>query len=184
VWAIETLENRVLLAATIDTVNAITDLGSGSGTAGDLRYVINQANANLNPDGSSIQFDPIVFSTRQVITLSSTLLLSETVGPEVIHAPGASRVTVSGNHSVGVFAVSAGVRATLTGLTIAGGLAPRGGGLEIEGGTVSLTNVTVVDNQARGADGAPGSAGQSGAGGAGALEGADWAAAFTSRREA
>ncbi len=169
----EGLEDRVLLAATVYTVNAITDTGAGSGTTGDLLYCIDQANANPNTDGSLIQFDPTVFGMPQTITLSSTLTLSETAGPEVIDGPGASLVTVSGNNAVEVFSVVSGVTATLTGLTISAGLAAQGGGLSIDGGTVSLTNVTVKSNQAVGAAGATGSQGQNGSpGGPGGIGGA------------
>src|SRR5271155_4834484 len=45
VWLLEGLEDRVLLAATTYTVNAINDTGAGSGTTGDLRYCITKANA-------------------------------------------------------------------------------------------------------------------------------------------
>ncbi len=128
-WVVEGLENRVLLAATVYTVNATTDTGAGSGTTGDLLYCIDQANANSNTAGSVIQFDPTVFGTPQTITLSSTLTLSETAGPEDIDGPGASLVTVSGNNAVEVFSVSSGVMAVLTGLTITDGRATRGGGL-------------------------------------------------------
>jgi hypothetical protein len=166
-WIPEGLEDRVLLAATIYTVNAITDTGAGSGTTGDLRYAINQANANPNTDGSEIQFDSTVFGSAKTIILGSTLDLTETAGPEVIDGPGASLVTVSGNNAVEVFSVASGVTATLTDLTISNGLAPQGGGLSVLGGTVSLTNVTVSDNQAVGADGADGTAAGSGPGGAG-----------------
>ena len=92
-------------------------------------------------------------ASPQTITLASTLVLSETAGPEVIDGPGASLVTVSGNNAVEVFSVDSGVTATLTGLTISGGLATQGGGLSVDGGTVSLTNVTVINNQAVGARG-------------------------------
>ncbi len=169
--AAEGLEGRVLLAATIYTVNAITDDGVGSQNTGDLRYCIDQANANANSAGSVIQFDPTVFGTPQTITLSSTLTMSETGGPEVIDGPGASLVAISGNNSVEVFSVSSGVTATLTGLTIANGLAPEGGGLAVNGATVSLANVAVVSNQAVGTDGAAGLSGDSGPGGDGGTGG-------------
>jgi hypothetical protein len=70
VWALEGLEQRALLAATVYTVNATTDTGAGSGTTGDLLYCINQANANSNPGGSRIQFDPTVFGTPSPRTRS------------------------------------------------------------------------------------------------------------------
>ena len=58
---------------TFYTVNSTDTTGSGSGNAGDIVYVINQANANTNPGGSVIQFDPAVFnsSAPQTITLTS-----------------------------------------------------------------------------------------------------------------
>ena len=73
---LEDLEERVVLSPTIYTVDSTTATGSGSGTMGDLPYVIGQANADPNPDGSIIEFDPTVFGTPQTITLSSTLTLS------------------------------------------------------------------------------------------------------------
>ena len=148
-------------------MNSLGDSGTGSGFSGDLLYCITQANANPNTVGSVIEFDPTVFGSPQTITLSSTLELSETAGPEVIDGPGANLVTVSGNNAVEVFSIGSGVTAQLTGLTISNGLAAQGGGLFIDGGTVSLTNVTVSNNQAVGANGAAGAAGQSGPGGAG-----------------
>ena len=100
---------------------------SGSGTSGTLPYVISQANANTNTDGSEIEFDPSVFtsSSPQTITLGATLALSETAGPEVIDGPGAGVVSISGGGAVGVFDVDSGVTATITGLTISGGIDDR-----------------------------------------------------------
>ena len=79
----------VLPSANIWTVNSLGDSGTGSGFSGDLLYCITQANANPNPLGSVIEFDPAVFGSAQTIALSSTLELSETAGPEVIDGPGA-----------------------------------------------------------------------------------------------
>ncbi len=109
-WALEGLEDRVLLSGTtIFTVDLTSANGTGSGTTGDLRYCVSQANANPNTAGSEIQFDPTVFNpaTPKTITLSSTLELTETAGPETIDGPGASVVTISGNNAVEVFSVSA-----------------------------------------------------------------------------
>ena len=50
------------------TVDSLGDAGSGSGFAGDLRYCINQANAD--DMANTIVFDPTLFSTPQTITLS------------------------------------------------------------------------------------------------------------------
>src|SRR5271157_1024806 len=78
----ELLEARLVLSPTIFTVNSTGSGTSGSGTFGTLPYVISQANANTNTDGSEIEFDSSVFSSPQTITLSATLVLSETNGPE------------------------------------------------------------------------------------------------------
>ena len=153
---LEGLEERVVLSpATIYTVDLTTDTGpmsagSGSGTTGDLRYVINQADANTNTAGSIIQFDPAVFATAQTITLSSslgTLDLTETAGREVIDGPTAG-VTVSGGNAVGVFSVSPGVNASLSDLTITGGSASMFGGGLYNWGTLTLTDCTVSGNAA------------------------------------
>jgi hypothetical protein len=147
-WALECLEVRALLAATVYTVDALTDTGAGSGTAGDLQYVIDQADANPNPDGSLIQFDPTFFSTPRTITLSSTLDLTETAGPEVISGPGPDLLTISGNGDVGVFSVASGVTATLDGLTIARGSATLAAGIFNDGGTLTISDSTLVNNSA------------------------------------
>ncbi len=64
--ALEVLEGRALLATF--TVNSLGDAGSGSGDAGDLRYCINQANAD--DQANTIVFDSTMFGTPQTITLS------------------------------------------------------------------------------------------------------------------
>ena len=106
-WVLEGLENRALLSGspTIYTVDLTTDTGTGSDNKGDLLYCITQANANTNTAGSEIEFDPTVFqvATQQSITLSATLNLSETAGPEVIDGPGASDLKITGNDTVEVF---------------------------------------------------------------------------------
>jgi hypothetical protein len=143
----ERLEHRNLLSATIYTVDALTDTGAGSGTTGDLEYAIDQADANTNPDGSLIQFDPTVFATPRTITLSSTLELSESAGPVVIAGPGANLLAISGNNDVGVFSIASGVTATIDGLTIAHGWAFTGGGIDNQG-TLTVTDVTLANDSA------------------------------------
>ena len=83
--AFEGLEGRTLMSATIFTVNNPGDAGSGSGTSGDLRYCVGQANANTNPDGSLIEFAPS-FASQQFTLLNGPLELTSTVGPESIVA--------------------------------------------------------------------------------------------------
>ena len=119
-----------------------------------MLYVINQANANTNPLGSLIEFDPTVFSAAkpQTIELSSTLELKESDGPEMIDGPGTNVVTISGNNAVGVFDVAQGVTATLSGLTISGGMNNQAGGAIYNDGTLTVTDSTLTNNTS-GADG-------------------------------
>jgi len=129
-------------------VNLTSDTGEGSDGAGDLLYCITQANANTNTAGSLIEFAPTVFNSAnpQTITLSSTLNLNETAGPELLVGPGASVVTISGNNAVGVFNVLGDVTATLSGLTVSGGMNNQSGGGIYNGGTLTITNCTFTNN--------------------------------------
>ena len=134
-------------APTIFTVDLTSSSGAGSGDAGDLVYVIGLANANTNPGGSEIQFDPNVFGSPQTITPSTALVLSETAGPEAIEGPGANLVTVSGSDAIEVFNVGSGVTATLTGLTISGGSDQllSGGGI-YNAGTLTVAYAAIDNN--------------------------------------
>ena len=100
-WVIEELEPRTLLSGgpTVYTVDSTTATGAGSGDSGDLVYCTNQAEANTNPAGSDIEFDPTVFNiaTRPTISLSGSLVLTETAGPVVFDGPGANVLTINGN---------------------------------------------------------------------------------------
>jgi hypothetical protein len=72
-WSVDALEHRVLLSGTptVYTVDALSDTGAGLGTTGDLLYAVRQADADTtNPDGSVIQFAPLLFNVPRTITLS------------------------------------------------------------------------------------------------------------------
>ena len=153
--ALEGLEDRLLLSGspTVYTVDLTSNNGTSTSTnMGDLLYCITQANANTNPAGSLILFDPTDFATPQTIALNSTLELSETAGPEVIDGPGASVVTISGNNAVGVFNLPEGVTATLSGVTISGGMNNQAGGAIYNDGTLTVTDSTFTNNTS-GSDG-------------------------------
>jgi hypothetical protein len=146
-WVLEGLEERLLLA-TIYTVNSTGSGTSGMGDSGTLPYVIGQANANANPAGSEIEFDPTVFATPQTITLTNTLEVYNPNVPEVIDGPGASLASFSGNHAVVVFTVG-GDAVTIAGLTIEDGSNPGldaiGGGI-VSGGTLTVNDCTITNN--------------------------------------
>ncbi|MGO9469265.1 MAG: beta strand repeat-containing protein, partial [Isosphaeraceae bacterium] len=142
-WAPEGLEGRVLLSA---TPYLVINTSSDPTVMGSLPWGVTQANANTNAAGSIIEFDPTVFATPQTITLSSTLVLSESPGPEVIDGPSAG-VVISGNNAVEVFQVNGGVTATLADLTISGGSANYGGGIH-NSGTLTVSGSTVAGSSA------------------------------------
>ena len=120
--ALEPLESRWCLSTY--TVNSIADLGAGSGSAGDLRYCIAQANANSG--ANTIRFAPSVFATHKTITLGGTQLeLRNTSGATTITGPTAG-VTINGNNASRVFQIDANVTASISGLTITGGNANAG----------------------------------------------------------
>jgi hypothetical protein len=150
---LEGLEDRLLLAGPdIYTVDLTSDTGANTGLyAGDLAYCITQANADTNPAGTEIMFDPTVFNTttHPTIALSSTLGLSETAGPEVIDGPGANVVTINGGGTIGIFNVASGTTANIAGLTLTNGyaLAGDGGGI-FNDGMLTVTNCTLSDNSA------------------------------------
>ncbi len=147
---LETLEGRVLLSGgpTIYTVNSVGNGDTGTGNSGTLPYVISQADADVNPAGSRIEFDPTVFSSPQTIALANTLELSGTAGPELIDGLGPAIVTTSGDFAVQVFQVDSGVTATISGLTISGGSTSDSGGGISNDGTLTVTDSTIAGNSA------------------------------------
>jgi predicted outer membrane repeat protein len=106
--------------------------------------------ANLDSSGtSSITFDPAIFATLQTITLTGTQLeLSNGGEAETITGPSVG-LTVSGGGLSRVFQVDPGVTASISALTITGGSADRGAGLDAnEGSTIVLNDCTISGNSA------------------------------------
>ena len=92
---LEPLESRTLLSSTSWTVNSLGDSGTGSGTSGDLRYVITQA--DQTPGANTINF-----TVTGTITLNSALPdLSNTTGLMDIEGPGASSLNIARNSASG-----------------------------------------------------------------------------------
>ncbi len=121
------------------TVTKTTDDGS----TGTLRWAVEQADSDAS--ANLINFDPTVFSTPQMITLTGgTLELSDTTGLQTVTGPS-SGVTISGDNASVVFQVDASVHASISGLTITGGAGHYGGGLQ-NNGTLALTDCTISGN--------------------------------------
>src|SRR5439155_10957862 len=115
-----------------------------------LRQAI--ADARRTTGADVIRFDAALAGT---LTLSSgPLRIADDVA---IVGPGGGKIAVSGNDASTVFVVSGPFsHVTLSKLDIVHGRAPRGGRLFVVAGQVRLSQVTVADNQAVGADGVGG----------------------------
>jgi hypothetical protein len=154
---LEALESRWLPSTTYTfTVDRSTDAGTtqagvGSGTSGDLRYCIAQANAPHGSVGDSdlIVFKPSVFGTNRTISLSSalkTLTISDTHNL-TIKGP-AGTVTISGIDQFGVFALDPGTTVAFDRVAITHGNSDVFGGAIDNQGTVTLTNCTLANDAA------------------------------------
>jgi hypothetical protein len=105
--------------------------------AGSLRRAVDDA-----PAGATIGF---AHSPRcSTITLASTIVIRHRV---TIDGPGAVSMTVSGGDAVEAFRVDPGVTASITGLTVAHGQGPYGGGID-NNGVLTLADSRVTDNRA------------------------------------
>ena len=138
----EILEDRTVLSPL--TVSNSLDTGPGS-----LRQAIVLANTTPGPD-------TIIFAkTVHKITLTGgELVIADDLQ---IQGPGSNKLTISGNQSSRVFRVDLGATSTITGLTIADGLAggtapglPSSGGGLLNQGSLTLDDVVVNGNRAVG----------------------------------
>ncbi len=133
-----------IVSSTDDTLNA-----------GTLRTGIGWANVstNVNPEN---HFSPapntVDFSATGTIDLTGgTLTLANNGGTSVaksILGPGPGMLTISGGNASGVFSVAAGVTASISGLTVTGGLAANNGGAIDNSGVLNLSNLSVTGNTA------------------------------------
>jgi predicted outer membrane repeat protein len=112
--------------------------------AGSLRQAISDANTTLGAD--TINFE---LGSAATITLASQLpTITDSAGLTI--DGGSTNITISGNKSVGVFAVGTGAKLTLSNLTVADGFAGGlgGGGIFNRSGTLEVNNSTLSGNSA------------------------------------
>jgi len=123
-------------AATFRVTNT-NDSGPGS-----LRQAV--ADANLAPGA-----DTISFAETGTITLTSGVIIVNGGNLEIL-GPGPGLLTVSGNRTSGILAVSPTAALHLSGLTLAAGSAGggAGGALQSNGGTVVVAGTAFVGNSA------------------------------------
>ncbi len=137
---LEWCEPRTLLTAF--TVNALTDTGAGSGTTGDLRYCITQADNDTSNDTINIT----ATGTIQLTGALPALTGSRTIA---FAGPGAASLTVKGGGSSSnytIMTVNSGTTTTLSGLTIANGNSASGAGGISNQGMLTLDSTTLMGN--------------------------------------
>jgi hypothetical protein len=124
--------HSVASATPTGTVSNCRDSGPGS----LRRAVSDSANADI------IGF--AVSPRCSTITLASTITIHHRV---TLDGPGAASLTVSGNDAVEVFHIDPGVTAAISGLTVAHGRAPYGGGI-YNLGALTISHSRVTDDSA------------------------------------
>jgi hypothetical protein len=133
------------LSPTTYLVNLVGDAGSGSGTSGDIRYCINQADNPANA-GSTITFDTTALGSNAITLTKGQLVIAANM---TITGPGASKLTLNGNHANRVFDIaSTTAQVTISGLTISGGSAAYGGGI-VNQGSLTVSDSMLSANSAR-----------------------------------
>ncbi len=106
------------------------------------------AYADSLPGTSTITFARSVFgSQRRTIRLTQGPLIITDPATTTIVGPGAGRLTIGGGGKSGVFEVEAG-SLSLSGVTVANGIADLGAGLRNEAGRLVLTKVVIQGNRA------------------------------------
>ena len=137
----QTVESPSKVTGHVYTITSLGDTGTGSGTSGDLRYALTQADAN---PGSVIDFS--VMGTIQL-----TQALPNITADMTINGPGPSLLKIiEGGGSLSSYSdlvVQSGVTATISGLTLTGGTAWDGGGL-YDLGTLTLSDCAITGNTA------------------------------------
>jgi fibronectin-binding autotransporter adhesin len=110
---LEALEDR-RVPSTFTVTNTLDN-----GSAGSLRWAVNQANATAGAD--TISFSSTVFNTPRTIALTGGELTLTDSAATTITGPGAGLLSISGNNASRVLRVNVGATASLSGLTITGG---------------------------------------------------------------
>ena len=146
---------------TIWTVDSMADGMTGSGDSGTLLYCVTGANADTNPAGDTIEFDPTTFATVKTLDVADGELdLTNTSGLQSLGGQSLG-LTIEGSGTGSVLTVANGVLAQVFNLTISGGAASADGGGVDNDGELSIVDATIRGNTI---DGSPGDAFFGGAG--------------------
>jgi hypothetical protein len=156
---VEACESRTLLSTFV--VNTTSDVTNASDGLTTLREAVVSANAHAGAD--TISFSSSVFTAGSLHTIKLTggqLTITDTKGATTITGPGAGVLSVNGNAKDRVFQIASGATVTLSGLLVTNGLSvspspgaiAKGGGI-LNAGTLTLNNITVSANTAKGGSG-------------------------------
>lgn len=154
-------------------VNQLGDAGDGVCDATcTLRDAITASNASTGVKNITFSLPTCLPASPCTITLTGGELAVSNSGAVNINGPGSTALSVSGNSTSRVFNLAAGSLAAIADISITGGRAAAGGngGGILNGGNLSLSNVSINGNAAgNGADGpfASGAAGSVGGHGGG-----------------
>jgi hypothetical protein len=124
-------------AQSVYTVDRLTDTGEGSGLSGDLRYCVTNATSGL---------DTIIVSVTGTINLTGPL--PDLATSVTIAGPGADQLTVrrTTGGSYRILTLTRSATVLISGLTLANGKAPEGGGIFVGDGNLTLTNSILYEN--------------------------------------
>lgn len=115
-----------------------------------LRGAIERTNAT--PGDDTISFDTTVFATPQTITHSFGALVVENNGVLTINGPGANLVTLDAHNQSQVLLLNSGGTLNISGITFANGnannIGGKGGGLQNNGGSLTVSNSAIINNRA------------------------------------
>ena len=138
------LEGRTLLST------FMVDSTADDGSAGTLRWAVDQANASNHVDmiiGSDL------VNTPQTISLTGGALVLTDTATTTVAGPGEDLLTVSDPEAFRDFDIQGGSAAS-SGVTISGDhILGNGGGVRNVSGTLSMTNVSLEGNSAGYSDG-------------------------------
>ena len=145
------------VSVTAATFTVTNTLNTG---AGSLRQAVVDANAAAGAD--TIVFDPVVFSTPQTITITTTIGINGVNDTLTITGPGANLLTINGN-AVAAISVAAGEITSISGMTVTASQVQNSGTLTVtdivfdantngsggaiaNGGTITVTSCTFSNN--------------------------------------
>lgn len=131
-----------VVTKTADTADGVCDADCS------LREAIGLANQSNNSD--EINFDPVIFSTPQTITLLNGELAIALSDRTTINGPGANLLTISGNNQSRIFFSNySGTFLTISNMTLTDGFSDRGGAI-FAGAMTTLSNLVISGNKASG----------------------------------